>query len=330
MNFIKNHSIIFFFLFLSILALSTYWLNQSNLPGPLPRYMPYSNVDIDEVGYFTIEDHEGNVILETAFEVHVNDEYINEKDIHYIITHVEGREGIAQPKEIKEQAEVLSDESFYQNTNSFSLTERFFSSNALPVQAPRPIHIAIYQTHTDESYIPDSGTASKRGAGDIIEVGAALANALRKAGISVTHSRNTHDPHDINAYHRSRKTAVELIKEQPDAVFDIHRDAAPTSAYQTRLNGIDTARVMIVIGRSNPNMQTNLAYARKIKAESDSIYPGLMRGIFMGRGSYNQELYPTALLFEVGTDKLSLDSAINGAKALADTIIRVKFNEDEE
>ena len=80
---------------------------------------------------------------------------------------------------------------------------------------------------------------------------------------------------------------------------------------------------MIVIGRSNPNMQTNLAYAKRIKAEADKLHPGLMRGIFMGQGDYNQDLYPTSLLFEVGTENSTLDEAEKSIRCLADAIIRV-------
>lgn len=78
----------------------------------------------------------------------------------------------------------------------------------------------------------------------------------------------------------------------------------------------------MVIGRSNPKMKTNLAYARKIKARADKLYPGLVRGIFMGRGDYNQDLYPTAILFEIGTDKISQDLAENAARCLGDVLIR--------
>lgn len=42
----------------------------------------------------------------------------------------------------------------------------------------------------------------------------------------------------------------------------------------------------------------------------------------MGRGDYNQELYPTAMLFEIGTEGISLDLAENGVRCLGDVLIR--------
>ncbi|HBQ87583.1 MAG TPA: stage II sporulation protein P, partial [Syntrophomonas sp.] len=86
-----------------------------------------------------------------------------------------------------------------------------------------------------------------------------------------------------------------------------------------------TSRVMIVVGRSNPNTKTNLQYARLIKNRADRLHPGLMRGIFMGKGDYNQDLYPTALLFEIGTEGISLDEAQKAAACLSDAIIGVTY-----
>ncbi|WP_278279242.1 stage II sporulation protein P [Syntrophomonas palmitatica] len=198
------------------------------------------------------------------------------------------------------------------------------NSKGIPVQAPSiNSHVVIYHTHSDESYGYSTGITSKPGNGDIYAVGTSLANSLQRSGISVTHSFNRHDPHDINAYHRSRRTALQLLKERPDAAFDVHRDSAPTSSYFTTVNGVNTSRVMIVIGRSNPNLKTNLDYARRVKAMGDTLYPGMMRGIFIGKGDYNQDLYPTALIFEIGTDGMSLDLAQNAATCLGDVIAHV-------
>ena len=213
-----------------------------------------------------MRDSEGNIIFQTGEPVHVEDEYINENNQHYIVTKVSGSEGIA---EIKPRSSSPGPDSKGDTIFSNNIYEK-----SLPAVAkPQNIHVVIYHTHSDESYIPTSGTASEPGKGDVLDIGKALQSALQKEGISVTHSDKLHDPHDINAYHRSRRTAAQLIKEQPDAVFDIHRDSAPARAYQTSINGVDSARIMIVIGRSNPNMQTNLQYAKRIAAAMSYI-PG--------------------------------------------------------
>jgi len=186
--------------------------------------------------------------------------------------------------------------------------------------AAEDIHLAIYHTHNDESYKPTDKVSSKRGNGSIVEVGNNLTNNLRENGISVYHSFSRHDPHDMNAYHRSRRTVFQLLKQQPDAILDVHRDSAPGKYYYTEINSIPIARVMLVIGRQNTHMATNLAFARQVLETSKKMYPGLVKGIFMAHGNYNQDLYPTALLLEIGTDALPREMADKAAAVMSDVI----------
>jgi stage II sporulation protein P len=260
----------------------------------------------------------GVTILTTGLPVQVDDRYIAENNVEYIIIKVNGRSATAEiiSKNASPQSSKLS-------PSARQMTSMLDNMNALQAQAAKNSHVVIYHTHSDESYAPTSGTTSQPGEGGVYSVGWVLSDTLQKAGISVTHSYANHGPHDINAYSRSRKTLVQLLKEQPDAAFDVHRDSAPAEAYLTTINGVDTSRVMIVVGRSNPNTATNLRYARAVKAQADTLYPGLIRGIFMGHGDYNQDLYPTSLLFEVGTDSIPQSLAENGVRLLGDVLTRI-------
>jgi len=74
------------------------------------------------------------------------------------------------------------------------------------------------------------------------------------------------------------------------------------------------------VGRQNPNMKTNLQFAKDIKAYMDKNKPGLIKGIFIGRGDYNQDLSPRALLLEVGTHTNSRMRAEQGAAVFADAL----------
>ena len=305
---------IFFGVLLAVM-IGAYLLNTLNTPilkKPIP------GPDEQVASYSIVKDTFGVTILETGLPVYVDDQYIDENNVHYIVIKVDGPNAVAEIVTRTDGAKIPAE-------NNATITSGPALRNpALPVQAVNaPRHAVVYHTHTDESYLPTSGKTSQPGAGDIYTVGAVLADSMRKSGISVTHSVNAHDPHDRNAYHRSRRTAAQLLKEQPDAAFDIHRDSAPASAYWTTINGVDSSRVMMVVGRSNPNTKTNLAYAQRIKAQADELYPGLIRGIFMGKGDYNQDLYPTAMLFEVGTESIPLDLAENAARCLGDVILHV-------
>ncbi|NLB89480.1 MAG: stage II sporulation protein P [Syntrophomonadaceae bacterium] len=311
MDFIKSRYISVFFAILVVLLAGTYFLNIYTSPK---KPLIYGNSN----SYYTIIDEDGNVLMETALEIHVDDEFIDEKNRHYIVTKVENKTAYAV---IKNKPSAFNIDSLIPTTSLF-----------VPKEVLNPKlntrHVAIYHTHNDESYVLTSGKSAKPGNGDIVKVGEALKECLKKSSITVTHSLNNHGPHDINAYHRSRRTATELVKKGPDILIDIHRDGAPFKSYWTSINGIEVARVMIVIGRSNPNMQTNLAFAKKVKAAADEIHPGLMRGIFIGKGDYNQDLYPTAILVEVGTDSMSLSMAEKGAYCLGDALIKVLQESD--
>ncbi|MGI6663499.1 MAG: stage II sporulation protein P [Bacillota bacterium] len=49
------------------------------------------------------------------------------------------------------------------------------------------------------------------------------------------------------------------------ALFDVHRDAGPAEPYLKDLDGREVAKAMIVVGRTNPKMNANLDFARRLK-----------------------------------------------------------------
>jgi len=185
--------------------------------------------------------------------------------------------------------------------------------------------IAMYSTHSDESYVPDDGTASKwKGAG-IYDVGDSLKAALEKRGIETVYSKETFLPHDADAYTRSRRTAEELLKQGPDALLDIHRDAVPAEQYETEVNGEDISKVRLFVGRTNQNAAENRAFAQQIKAEADREYPGLIKDIFIGKGNYNQDLSPNSLLLEFGTHEIDKEKAQEATGYIAEVLDSVLF-----
>jgi stage II sporulation protein P len=315
METISRRYVWLFFAVLIVVMVGAYILNTINTPL-LKKPIPGANEQVSS--YNVVKDTLGVTILQTGLPVHVDDQYIDEHNVQYIIIKVDGQNAVADiVTSTTENADATADKSA-----DITAALPFFNPS-IPAQTAPGRHVVIYHTHTDESYIPTSGKASQPSAGDIYSVGTILADSLQRSGVSVSHSIAPHDPHDINAYNRSRRTVAQLLKEQPDAAFDIHRDSAPAQAYITTINGVETSRVMMVVGRSNPNMKTNLNYAKTIKAQADSLYPGLIRGIFMGKGDYNQDLYPTAMLFEVGTENIPLSLAENAARFLGDVITNV-------
>lgn len=183
-----------------------------------------------------------------------------------------------------------------------------------------PKKIALYMTHNDESYLIGDGTSSVYGAGGIHDIAKTLKSSLESYGIDVTLDETLHIPHDSKAYTRSNVTAVKLIKEKPDAIFDIHRDGASRSTYVTTANGKEHSKVRIVLGQSNANNQENLQFALYLMSVAEVECPWLFHDIYWGKGHYNQALSNKAILFEMGTYTIEKDYVQETAKELARVI----------
>ena len=178
--------------------------------------------------------------------------------------------------------------------------------------------IALYVTHSDESYIPSDGSQSINGQGGIYDVAREFRDALQKQGVDVILDESTHLPHDSGAYRRSRQTAERLLQKRPDAIIDIHRDGIPDeSEYARTINGEEASRVRLLVGRSNQNSSVNREFAKQLKAVADKQYPGLVKDIFIGKGNYNQDLAPHAILLEFGTHTISKERVLNSTDMMA-------------
>ena len=181
--------------------------------------------------------------------------------------------------------------------------------------------IALYVTHSDESYVPSDGSQSINGQGGIYDVAREFRDALQKQGVDVILDESTHLPHDSGAYRRSRQTAERLLQKQPDAIIDIHRDGIPDeSEYARTINGEEASRVRLLVGRSNQNSSVNREFAKQLKAVADKQYPGLVKDIFIGKGNYNQDLAPHAILLEFGTHTISKERVLNSTDMMAQVV----------
>lgn len=262
--------------------------------------------------YYEIVDEKGNVLTMTALPVSVGDEFWAHDNKHYQVNRV---------KKLKAYA-------VYAGTDNIAWKDEWdeipvSTSVAAQGKGTNNTKIAVYHTHTDESYKPTDGTSSIRANGGIFKVGDVFSEKLKSLGFTVYHDKTPHDPHDAGAYHRSRRTAVKLLKKNPAIGFDVHRDAVPASVYSKKINGQSVTKIKMVIGRQNQNKQANLEFAKTMKAAMDKTNPGLFEGIFMAKGNYNQDLGPKMMLIEVGSDKNSREQAQKGVALFADAVPKV-------
>ncbi|NLK51831.1 MAG: stage II sporulation protein P [Syntrophomonadaceae bacterium] len=275
------------------------------------NWMGFDEVERLDGGYYALVDEQGKVIDQTALRVFKGDEYIDADNRRYRVKDVTG--DIAH-------CEFVGIESLAWEDTELPLD----GETTVPVAATKPL-VGLYHTHGDESYKPSQGVSSmppgkKSG---VAIVAATLKDKLEAQGIPTIYNEATHDPHDSGAYHRSRRTATALMKKGAKVLIDVHRDAVPPEVYQTEIKGESATKIRLVVGRRNPNSSANLGYAKQIKARTDETHPGLAKGIFIGRGVYNQDLRPTNLLIEVGADKNSLEDAQKGVALFAEVLPQI-------
>lgn len=261
----------------------------------------------DEVYSATLAD--GTAIFSAAHTLFEGDEYISTDNKLYRVASISGSTATVEAVGDEEMPDIS-----------------WLSTDAtLPVYAAQDSKklICIYATHSDESYVPTDGTQSIKARGGIYDVAESLKTALESNGVEVIVDETQHHPHDAGAYRRSRQTATTLAKKMPDALIDIHRDGIPNpNEYTTTINGENASKVRLLVGKSNQNSAANRDFAKQIKAVGDKLYPGLIKDIFIGKGNYNQELMPHAILLEFGTHTISKERVIESTKLMADVLTK--------
>ncbi len=266
----------------------------------------------------TVLDNQGQTVFSLCGSISEGDEYISQNNTLYRIKSAENGDLIAE----RIGMETMPDVSWLSSGEAQAVfAEQAAVAAAAKNSSEAKRLIAMYVTHSDESYVPTDGTQSIEGQGGIYDVAREFRDALQNLGIDVILDESTHLPHDSGAYRRSRQTAERLLKKRPDAIIDIHRDGIPDAEeYKVTLGGEDASQVRLLVGKANQNSAVNREFAKEIKAIADKQYPGLIKDIFIGKGTYNQDLSPNAILLEFGTHTISKERVLNSVDKMAHVV----------
>lgn len=189
--------------------------------------------------------------------------------------------------------------------------------------------VLIMHTHTTESYeiteksYFDSEYTSRSSdpANGVVAVGAAIAEELAAAGISVIHDGTIHDEQYTGAYARSLETVEEILTEYPSIkiVLDIHRDAIEDNGSRvsavTEINGEKAAQVMIISAADDgtygiPDYLENFHFACAFQQAMEMNYPSLTRPVLFQYCHYNQHTTTGSLLLEIGSHGNTVEQAV--------------------
>ncbi len=270
------------------------------------------NLDEREEGYYSVKhEKDGEVILRTARKLHVGDEFIDRHNRHFEITSIEEDTAWASLKREEASIRVPFQEVF----------ARGDKNPVVPVLQSEELRLGGFHSHGAESYVPSDGEEFIEEGGGIIQVGEKFVETLQRNGARVIHRKETHVPHDAGAYHRSRRTVEELNKENPAAMFDVHRDAVPGEEYIEEIDGEEMLQILFVVGRQNQNSALNKEFAESLKQAANEEYPGLVKGILMANGSYNQDMHQRSLLIEVGSHENSREDAEESVELFSEVVV---------
>lgn len=256
---------------------------------------------------FNIYDNFNNKILE-RYSVNIGDKIIDRNFNEFEIFSIVDNNAFAKFTKSYEKPNI------YKNQN-LEISNTFVEKK-----------IGLYMSHNDESYEIGDGYNSIYGVGGIHDVSKKLTTELSKCGIQTYFDETLHIPHDYNAYLRSKTTANNLLKNNLDAIFDIHRDGASRGTYVKKIDNKDRCQVRIVVGQANPNKDKNLQFALSLMRVAEEICPWLFLDIYYANGHYNQNLKNTSLLFEMGSHLVEKDLVLETVPYLAKVINTTLYN----
>ncbi len=203
-------------------------------------------------------------------------------------------------------------------------------------EAAGEIKVAVYCTHSSESYTSYSGQAKVYGEqGGVYRGAAALQAALQAEGVGVFVDETIHDWPDWNkSYANSLATAEGLLAAYPNLqlLIDLHRDAGVSrEASVAEIGGRSAARIMLVCGSAqrydNPNWEQNRDFMQRLGDKMEELYPGLLRRVSVQAGRYNQHIFNHAILVELGSTENNIDEIEYSAALLAEAIRQVLLEE---
>jgi len=170
----------------------------------------------------------------------------------------------------------------------------------------------------------------------MISIGNIIATVLEANSHKVDHVETVHDLPSYNqSYSRSLNTIKNKMAESSNinVLLDIHRDAIVDESPNMEtikakskidIGGKSVATFSLVVGPDSVNKEQVLGFAKYVKAVSDTLYPGLCRGILIKpRGKYNQYLSDYSALIEVGYNFNTIEEANEGAKLVGEVLSMV-------
>jgi len=209
------------------------------------------------------------------------------------------------------------------------------------IQNKDPI-IYIYNTHQTENYSTDY-LADYTITPNIMIASYMLKENLEEYGIySYVEENSVKEVLNKNKwkYAKSYKVTREFMEKRNKEIttfkyyIDLHRDSEKKKYTTTTINGINYAKIMLLVGLDHKNYKENLEEATKINNLLNKMYPGISRGIYKKSGPgvngiYNQDYSKYVFLFEIGGVENNISEVNNTITALSEVLVKYIKNEGD-
>ncbi len=190
--------------------------------------------------------------------------------------------------------------------------------------------VYIYNTHQLETY-SNSGLENVNITPNIMMTSYLLSEKLNKLKVpSIVEDTNMQEFIKISNLDSSEPYSVSRIfinnvkNKYPSLKYfiDIHRDSVSKDISTCKIDDKNYARILFVIGTTNPNYQLNEKLAKSLDEISDNLYSCMSRGIYEKETKgwnlvYNQDLSSNGILIEVGAKENTMDEVLNTIDALS-------------
>lgn len=199
--------------------------------------------------------------------------------------------------------------------------------------------VYIYHTHSRESFLPylkytDKPEDAYHSKANITLVGKLLGRALKRRGIGTTvDTTDIVQELDLRGlyYNSSYKVSGDQVRaalrdnKDLEIFIDLHRDSLRKDSTTTKINGLDHAKLLFVIGTGHKDFEKNLMFAHTLQTILDAQYPGLSKGIIQkdssqGNGVYNQDISPKAMIVEIGGVDNTVEELHRSTEVFADVL----------
>ena len=232
-----------------------------------------------------------------------------------------------EDKKIKKDAKSIEDD--YKEDNYNNITS-YIDNTGKTVDNPI---VYIYNSHQLETY-SNQGLENDNITPNVMMTSYLLKDELNKNDIpTIVEDTNISEFIKISGlssdsfYASTRIFLKNVMNKYKNLKYfiDIHRDSVNKDISTATIDNKKYARILFVLGTTNPNYKNNELVMKSLDDISDKLYPGLSRGIYYRPtpnwpDSYNQDLNNGIILIEVGAKDNTIEEVTNTVNALSNII----------